>query len=160
MSSSLARIVVRRHCDEECVPSVVYQVRVSGSWLGCQDFVYASALHPFFRRGQAQTDVPSNEVFSGCSFSMHARRCGTDNRCLICVIIITLANCSTALVILELNMPSWSSTAEDSAHKRLRFWMWLPVPLFRAVADLVTPERIHGAQTVVVVASVTTLLEE
>ena len=46
----LARDVVRRRCDDECVRSVLYQVRVSGSWLSCQGFACASALHPFFRR--------------------------------------------------------------------------------------------------------------
>ena len=55
--SEFARDVVRRRCDDECVPSFVY----ANILLTCRPFIR------FFAE-QAQTDVRSSEVFSGCSF--------------------------------------------------------------------------------------------
>ena len=56
------RCCAQTRCDDECGPSVVYQVRVSGSWLSCQDFAYASALHPLFRRAGTDRRSVDREV--------------------------------------------------------------------------------------------------
>ena len=55
----LARDVVHRRCDDECVLSVVHQVR---------RFCLRVGPSSVFSPRQAQTDVRSSEVFSGCSF--------------------------------------------------------------------------------------------